>query len=452
MNRSLLMLVASALVALSGCSLVLDLPADCRVEDCGGYQCNAEGTGCLLACEGGQDCGEGFVCDGGRCLETGCSPQGELIEFLPAASTSDLSMAYNGEAIGAVHLDATGLVFTRVDKLGRPQGSPLGLALPGEDPKNPALIWNGDVWAVVWEASARVNGESQEQLRFAVIDVGGEFDVEPKTLWFTTEDRMTGRIEKSVDGPSIDWDEQRGRFAVVWTTVVDTSDVYLMIVNKDGTSLEGERDIPHSAGVQITFTQEDAVEPIILTRSADVYDVAYREGAASVNLVLRTVSLDGQRQGTDVNISTTQDRVLSHGHARITTGTILAFTEQSGDEGLLFRAQIKRDRAIAGGSKLPIEQGFDTVRDATVAGGPDAQYAAVFVAERDGRSEVFMARFKDNGARIAAPFSLTDLLSRAPSEPVVASTDEGFVVLHQENEGAGAGTVLGRHWICTPPE
>lgn len=448
--------LAAALTGLSSCSLVLDLPADCAPEDCNGYQCNADKTGCLFDCVNDNECDEGFLCreDKASCLAIGCAPDGELVELFPEAQgrVTDIAMVWNGAELGAVYPSGGGLVFQRFDLTGTSLAEAVTLDEGAAQPGAPSMVWTGDVWALTWEATGLVDDERRELLRFAVVGVGDRFDVEPRTLWNTTENRQAGTIEKSVDFPDIAFDKDLNRYVIVWSTTVDVADVNMLLVDREGRDLEGNREIPHGASRQVTLTGTDSVAPQVVVRSAGVYDVVYREGSAPANVILRTVDELGMRQGSDLNTSSTDVRADSHGHAGITTGSVVAFTETNGDVGVTFRAQIKRDRALAGGTKLAVDREFDSTADATVASDGDGQYAVVFVADKNLRSEIYMARFKDNGAAIAVPFTLTDLLTRAPVDPVVAPTSSGYMVIFKETDGDNAGKILGRHWSCDPVE
>jgi hypothetical protein len=75
-----------ALGGFSGCSFVIDVPADCRDTDCAPYVCGADGVACQVACDADTECVSGFVCDIaiGACEPAGCEPVG------PAISMRDL--------------------------------------------------------------------------------------------------------------------------------------------------------------------------------------------------------------------------------------------------------------------------------------------------------------------------------------------------------------------------
>ena len=51
-------------LALTGCSLLLDVEPDCdAARDCNGYLCNAEQTACLNTCAAENECTAGYACD-----------------------------------------------------------------------------------------------------------------------------------------------------------------------------------------------------------------------------------------------------------------------------------------------------------------------------------------------------------------------------------------------------
>jgi hypothetical protein len=432
-----------------GCSLLLDLPADCVNEDCDGFRCNDEGTGCLSDCDLDVDCVDGFVCDKGQCLATLCVPDGGPVEIFPGEDTRDADLGFNGLDLAAVWKDANGLNFQLFEERGTPKGKRVLLDEDGAAPGRPSMVWTGAQWGVAWEATeADDEGDAAEVLRFAAVDATGVVEVEPKTLWKALEDRTTGRIEKSVDDPSLLWDPLQDRFAVAWSTRVVASDIYLMTFGVDGNGLDGETEISHELGRQLTFTADDSVEPVLVLRGLNVYDVVFREGAGQINLTLRSVSDDGQRQGDDLDISKTSARALSHNYAAITTGSVAVFSEQDGDRSRVFRAQIKSDRSVAGDQKFEIDRGFSSATSATVASAGEGEYAAFFVADRDGVEDIYMARFKDNGARVGAPFSVTGgEFAAGPTAPLVIPSRNGYTILNGERGGETLSLML---WGCSP--
>lgn len=79
-----------ALLALAtGCSLVIDVPADCEDSNCGAYVCAADGVECLDTCSADGDCASGNVCDTQRseCTPTGCEAvfQSTALSGLPGS-------------------------------------------------------------------------------------------------------------------------------------------------------------------------------------------------------------------------------------------------------------------------------------------------------------------------------------------------------------------------------
>lgn len=442
---------------LGSCSLVLDLPADCVIDECNGYQCNPAGTGCLGECDSDNDCAPGALCNESAraCVFIGCTADSDDLTpwFEGVGNLRDVAAVWNGAELGAAFVTGEGsLVFQRFGLDGEALSSPVVLDDDEAQPARPSLVWTGDVWGISWEAVGPIEDVQRELLRMAVVGRGDRLDLEPKTLWNTTEDLVTGIVEKSVDDVSLVYDRQRDRFAVFWATRTNAANILMMIVERDGRDLDGNDEIPHEAASVVTFSQANSAAPSAVFRGADVYDVAFREeGAGSVSLVLRTVDLEGNRQGTDVNVSQSEGQVSSHDVASISTGLAFGFTvDGAGSQS--FRAQLRDDRTFAGSGKLLIDRDFEATADGVVVSRLDgAEYAVVMVAERLQRREVFMARFKDNGASVGVPFSLTELLTREPITPLVAPTTDGYLVLHLENDGDNAGSILGRHWTCDPP-
>lgn len=317
-------------------------------------------------------------------------------------------------------------------------------------PQTPWVTWNGQGWAVIWVTSLESGDRPQQQLRFALLDENAVVVQGPKTLWVTSIVPSTGETEKSIDDPKIYWDQREGRYLLTWSTRLTNSDLYLLALDGEGRDLEGNEEIPHEAAVRITRTGFDSVDPWLIPRAGTVYDVAYREGSPQVNVVVRSVELNGVRQGDDINVSMTQGQVGSHGLVKINTGSALAFAE-AGTTEQVYRAQILGDRSLAGGEKLLIDRNFELSREASIVSGQGDEYAALFSAQWRGQRHLFLSRYKDDGARIRLPFPLTLERPRGPEGPRAAASRSGYFVVYRETEGPDAGAAFARHWSCQAP-
>jgi hypothetical protein len=447
--------ILGALLWSAGCSLLLELPADCVTEDCGGYLCNEEKTGCMAQCGQDGDCAAGHLCDAGRCEPWSCAPDSGARKLLASITTTrDIFPAW-ADSGGDGHLATAQVVGGTLSVqlfagVTLQPGPSRALATAESRPQSPWMAWDGSRWAVIWVTSLESGGRPQQQLRFALLDDQAQVVLGPKTLWQTTVLPNTGETEKSIDDPKLYWDDDEGRFLIVWSTRLNTSDLFLLALDAQGRTLEGEEEIPHAAAVRLTRTGFDSVDPHLIPRAGVVYDIAYREGSPQVDVLLRSVDLQGTRQGDDINISATQGQVTSHGLARIRTGAALAFAEQ-GVSAQLFRAQLQRDRTLAGGEKVLIDRNYAEALDARLASASPEEYGVLFTATRGQRRDVYLSRYKDNGARVGLPFPVTQDREGAPTQPRFAATRRGYFVLFQETEGVDAGAVFARHWTCAAP-
>lgn len=110
----------TAALLCSGCSLFLQLDADCdTAADCGAYTCNDDNVACRSSCEEQSECGDTYVCDlgNGVCEGGFCLPVTQVVE-LPEPSR-------NFEAASSTVIFPEG----RPPQLAVLSAQPLGVAL-----------------------------------------------------------------------------------------------------------------------------------------------------------------------------------------------------------------------------------------------------------------------------------------------------------------------------------
>jgi hypothetical protein len=443
-----------ALVGLvAGCSLLVDLPANCEPADCAGYACNADKTECLFQCRSDDQCAENYVCNvfsgPGSCVETGCRVEGEWSPLLPDVSRSpNIGYANNGSNVGVAYVNNVGLYFQLMDSTGTALGSPALLEDLSLTPAEPAVAWSPAGWAVVWDSITVVNSKNRETLRFAALSPEGVLTTAAKSLW--VNQTAGDRNEKTVDSASLAFDAANQIFAVAWSTKVAVgSDVFLLQVKPDGSPLSGQTAIDHDLDVfRISNTAIDSVEPLVAVAQRGgppQYDVVFREGDA---LLLRTVDANGDVAGSDVDLGMVAagSRVTRHGYAPLTSGAATAFSVE-GESAGIYRVQLDASRAILGGARFEVGDGAVEPDDANVASLAQGEYAVVFIADNMGARGVLFVQYKDSGAVVGFPRRLTDA-AVDPSRPQVIPTDLGYVVFYQENDGPDAGKVMSAFVSC----
>lgn len=436
---SALLVVSAAALCCVQCSVLLDLPADCTPDDCDGFQCNEEGTGCLTSCGADTDCAAGHLCDRAACSPRGCEPDAEPV-VISESLDGDVAASWGGGRLGVATIDDGVLNFRVFLGTALEASSTRQLEAPSAKAANPSVAWNGSGWAIAWESELTDADGRHEVLRFATVDTTGQQAIAPKNLWVTVVDD-SGVQEKSVDDPNIAWHEASQTYVVVWSTRKTSSDIYMMFIRRDGTDSQGRDDIPHGAALRVTLTEVDSINPIVSPRAEGVYDIVYRQGSGNVDTVLRTVNTEASLEGSDVNLSSAMGQVTSHGYARTTKGSVIGFTVENG-AGVAYRTQLRSDRTIAGDKSFTVDREFSDAEGTHAVSSVTGEYAIVTAATRDERPDVYIARFLDNGARIGLPFPVTSDRPEAAA-PVAAATPDGYAILHREATG-----VLGRHWTC----
>jgi hypothetical protein len=437
--------VAVAALCCVQCSLLIDLPADCVPSDCDGFACNAEGTGCMATCANDGDCADGHLCDRETCSPRGCEADADPVSIGGAAMSSDLSAAWGDGRLGVAWVEDNTLKFQVFLGESLEPGAVRQLDPPSAVPAKPSVAWNGSGWAIAWEAETTDDEGRHEVLRFASVDTMGQEAIAPKNLWVTTVG-TNGVVEKSIDDPNIAWHEAAQTYVLAWATRTTSSDIYMMFIRRDGADSQGRDDIPHGAALRVTQTEIPTITPLISPRADGVYDVVYRQGSASVDTILRTVNEEAAIEGSDVNLSSAASEVTHHGYARTTKGSVVGFTERDNSSGTTYRTQLRTNRTIAGDKRFEVDREFTDTNGGQAVSAVAGEYAIVAAAEREGRTDVYVARYLDNGARIGLPFSVTSDLDDVGA-PYAAATPGGYVILAQ----TGA-TVTARHWTCDPVE
>lgn len=448
----------TAVAALTtGCSLFVDLPADCEPSDCAGYQCNAEGTECLFQCRTDAQCDSGYVCNVfsglGSCVPTGCGFEGTWVPLLSGVERSaNVGVASNGQTVGVAYVNAVGLYLQLMDPAGVPIGSPALLEDASMMPAEPAVAWSPTGWAVTWDAITEVNTKNRETLRFAMLTTDGTVTTAARSLWVN---KVAGdRNEKSVDSADVRFDNVNQIFAITWSTKVATgSDVFLVLVNSDGSPATGGSEIDHDSDVfRVSNTALASVEPFVGVAQRDgatFYDVVFREGDA---LLMRSLDASGTATGDlDLSRAGAAARVTHHGYATLGTGAAVAFS-LDGDPTGIFRAQLDASGALLGGDRFEVGEGAPEPDDASVGSLGTGEYAVVFIAQNGDHRAMFFVQYKDSGAVVGFPRRLTGDETVAPSQPQLIPTDLGYIALYQENDGPNAGQVMSALIACEPPQ
>lgn len=396
----------------------------------------------MVACSTDADCADAHLCDRDQCVARGCEPAATV--QVGQGDTDDVAAAWGDGRLGVAHVEDGTLKFQVLLTTELTSSSTRELEAADAKPGRPAVAWNGSGWAIVWEAETDADGR-REVLRFASVDTTGQEVVAPKNLWVTTV-TDSGIVEKSVDDPHLAWHETAQTYVVVWATRTGNSDIYMMFIRRDGSDSQSRADIPHGAALRVTQTDVDTISPIVSPRAAGVYDVVYRQGSGSVDTVLRTVNELASLEGTDVNLSNASGEVVHHGYARTTKGSVIGFTERDNTSGETFRTQLRTNRTIAGDSRFLVDRGFTDAEGGQAVSAATGEYAIVTQATRGGRTDVYVARYLDNGARIGLPFAVTADIAEGAA-PVAVATSSGYAVIHEEG-----GAVFARHWTCDPVE
>jgi len=451
--------VALGALALSGCSLIIDLPADCSAADCNGYQCNPANTECLFVCIGPDDCSDGYVCDNltgaGTCVARGCAPLSPQVLFFDG--TRDLDEAdvdSNGESIAAAYVATGALRFKTYSALDG-SSSPAITVEPAEyAPQSPTIASDGANYAIVWESDVRFEGAQRELLRFAVMDPAGQVVVAPMTLWVAGFPAPA--TEKSVDQPEMVWDDARQAYVIVFASRIDaSSDLVMLAVRADGMAVEGG-EVEHADAKRITLDPTDALDPIVVLRDANTepasnfYDVLYREGTTTLDLSLRTLTSEAQRAEDDLKLSSVASGSRVEDFAAVGLGGRLVVTWSEGDASDGDSYQRTLDPIRTPDDARPVVRDLQDTRGAGLMRTPDeAEYATAHAGVYRGVRDIYVTRYAADGARLTPPFPITSGDDSEPAHPALVPTVDGFLALWEATEGEDAGTIQGRYWDCS---
>jgi hypothetical protein len=127
---------------LTGCSLVIDVDADCEDNACGAYVCDQDQIACLDRCADSSDCSSGYECASGQCLTLSCSPVFQAAALALPQSIDELAASFANRPAG--ELDQLFVLVSNRDGLGFRRFEDRGARVPDPPDDAPLVAVVGD--------------------------------------------------------------------------------------------------------------------------------------------------------------------------------------------------------------------------------------------------------------------------------------------------------------------
>ncbi len=451
-------------VPLAGCSLVIDVPADCTDADCQPYVCDEDGIECLDFCTSDAECSNGFLCNGEslRCEPTGCEPVFDAVELdgLPE-SISEFNVAVGGspEQVMVVIGRPDGLGFRRFNANGSVVNDPpdpdLGLvrlAAPNHDRLafDPVARYLDETESAAAGGSPRfVVGWRVAQENRNLLHVG-TFVVKPPSAPTVRSSHEAGtrtEIRSASFAPNGNglltaWRSVSGENAVIHAQETDIAGMPVVeddpIVVSDEERVAGKVSISRIGGLQYA----------VYSMSGDGDRTIRAQALDASGDVLGHVELLADRSATGFDILSLD--AVSAGD----TGAAV-WTERTGSQtsvwaGLLDDALA---RAIDPGLVVSVPplrldtdfQDIDTVR---VSSG-ESTFSAAWFGTRAGRYDLWLSRYAGDGTPLFVPLAVAGDAASTIEDFRVVSTSNGVGVLWlDEGESGGRDRLYYRRYEC----
>ncbi len=446
-----------------GCSLVIDVEADCDDRNCGAYVCASDGVACLDTCGGDADCSAGHICDAAvaQCIATGCTltASAEPLDMPPLVNEMEPVWA-TGPGI-----DSQLVVFaSNRHGMGLRRFSLAGAPVPNDPRAEPlglfALVEGNElrrrfrIDAAFERGTGEDGSASRIDISFANVPTTGDvvhagaFVLGPPTR--TPSHRLAvdpGRATEILDSGVAFHD---GEQAVVWSQRrAARPDVRFVLLG------EGESNVAADRVAILSETDENAGNVAIAAYPGGfvvVYDAVV---GADRRVVLRTLDSDGTPVGRAV-ISAgvgASANPIDFLDVFVLGEEIHAFWGAEADAGVLI------ERARLGGPELslltagsavvipsqPLSLPVEQVTRWDAAAAEDGFGIAVHGVSR-GATDVWLVRVDASGAVNPVPVGVG--IDATPIEVDIAATQDGFALFSRAELDDGTAVVSFRRLVC----
>lgn len=463
MQRNAFFAAALLALPLAGCSLVIDVPADCDDANCGAYVCGEDGIECLDECSSDLECATGYVCDvpDARCLPTGCSPVFDpvVLDGLPG-TINEIALGVGGtseQMVVVVGRDG-GLGFRRFNINGAVVADPtdegLGLVRLADanedrlpffpvvrfvDSEDAAADEGAPRFAITWRGAT----ETRDEIHL------GSFIIEPprapttRLLWQERLRTEVTRVDIRPNGLGLLslWRAKSGQTGEV---LAIASDLY--------------GDVGEEQSVLLTPEDQVGDNPA-LGRVGDVFLAAYTTagdgvrdfGASAVDgqgALLGRVSFRSDQPAASFRV----EQVL--GLSAGTAAGILWVENGDPDEVYLAVLDESDVRNLDPSDTLalpaiPIADDFNDV-SLVRAADDDGGFVIGWVGERQGRTDLWVQRFDADGTPLFSPIPVLGSGAYEVDDYRLVSTREGIgVVWLTDGTGGNPDQLLYRRYTCS---
>ncbi|MFT4702854.1 MAG: hypothetical protein ACI81R_000541 [Bradymonadia bacterium] len=447
-------IVAALSFSLVGCSLIIDVPADCEDVACAPYVCDSSNVACEESCAVDTDCVPGFVCSaaGAECVAAGCEPIGDAVLLQETPSEIDdfaVAIGGNAEQIVVALAQQSGLGLLRfvdtgariqdvVDPtLGAVRLAPANDDLTPFEPIATAREIDG-VWTI--DFSWRANAAGRDQAVIASFDPAGTDP--PAVILAHRANERTLVDEQHVLRVGTNrialWRQTVGQGALVLSGVVTPNQV---VVERDvSPNNTSALSLDAAAVAELGL----AVTPIVIDGRERLDILIVDELGAPVG----TARLQPEMPEQQVTISHVE--VESDGVSR------WAAVWSSETDGTEFRAltlSAEEAQALRGAegtvlASVAVGRDYEDVDGVDIALWNDQLFVA-WEGRRLEQSDVWIARYRNDGQPRFAPFSAVGERGVAVDGIELLSSERGVDLVWRERSDAGDALYL-RRYACLP--
>lgn len=445
--------VASAALLLGGCSLVVDVPADCENRDCAPYVCGADGIACMTTCAADDDCVAGFVCDAeaGACEPAGCEAAGEpirLAELPERVDEFDIVAASDPEQLVVLLGNQDGLGFLRFDMTGGRVPDPIDESFgalpvaPANDDRSPfeprieriALADGAELLLFAW----RANRDGLDRVEVTTFDPDAPSVPTVSTPYVARQRTLVNApgVARTSRGLRAVWRETVGQGSTIYTIPAGDEDV-------DERPLTAEDE---SVGVLHTTTLAERAM-LVASTASDGFE----------RLDLYVVDENGVAVGRGRLQAEQSAQSVSFPLVDVAAGTDRWFALWGVEsDDVEYRGAVLTPEdlsSLAGDSptavpSFPVGRDLSDVDDASATWRGDQLFLA-WEGTRRGIEDIWVTRYTSDGNARFAPFPVTGGAAGAVDGVHVFSSVNGVDVVWRERRDEGDRITL-RRYNCLP--
>ncbi len=344
---------------------------------------------------GGADPCDGFDNNGDGTIDEGCDNTCDA----PQKSGSDRrittdsalsqwpSMVWTGSQYAISWSDSRNvneeIYFARIDESGTKIGSDIRVTNDYLVSTHPSIVWTGTEYGIAWHDSR--NGDYE--IYFARLDTAGNK--------IGSDLRVSAAAQGSIY-PSMVW--AGTEYGIAWQDYRDGNDeIYFARVSYDGIKL--------TTDIRITNNVQSSLSPSLAWKGSE-YGVSWNDNRDGNNeIYFARLSSSGVKIGSDIRV--TQDPSFSSSASLVWTGNQFGVTwydRRDGNDEIYFARLDSLGSKIGSDQRITSAAGTSDVPFLTWNGN---EFGVLWLDDRDGNDEIYLARISAAGSKIGSDARLT---------------------------------------------